>query len=166
MRKNSNRNFHKSPLCKCLLVAACCFIIKCDHTQPMCPHYQLCQEQEENTWGLLLGQKVNTTAHSTLQGSLNIISSACYHYISHHYPNCFQLLSQIAIGVIRFLVGLLDALFLVDTGGGVTSIATGLVTVLTLSLTSTSIMSTATGFLFSQVTFPSASSPVPVFEPS
>jgi len=70
----------------------------------------------------------------------------------------------IAIGVIRLLAGLLDAMFLVGTGGGVTSTAMGMVASWTLlSSTSTSILSTITGFLFSQATFPSASSPVPDF---
>jgi hypothetical protein len=70
----------------------------------------------------------------------------------------------IAIGVIRLLAGLLDALFFVGTGGGVTSAAT--LDALFFVGTGggvTSILSTVTSFLFSQVTFPSASSPVPKF---
>jgi hypothetical protein len=58
----------------------------------------------------------------------------------------------IAMGVIRFLVGLLDALFLADTGGGVTSTVTGLASILALlAPTSTSILSAFSGSACPQV---------------
>jgi hypothetical protein len=35
-----------------------------------------------------LEQKMSTAAQTTLQGSLNIVSSTCHHYITHQNPNC------------------------------------------------------------------------------
>lgn len=46
-----------------------------------------CVNSRKRIYGL--GQNVNSAAQTTLQGSLNIISSTCHHYITHHNPNCF-----------------------------------------------------------------------------
>ena len=62
----------------------------CSYTQPFCSHSpQLCRAGRES---MGLGQKLNKAAQTTLQGSLNIISSTCHHYITHHNPNCFSYL--------------------------------------------------------------------------
>jgi hypothetical protein len=93
VQKNFNRNFTKSPLCK-MPVSGCMLLHNkvWSYTTYVCTFPIVARAGREYMRGHYLGQKVNTAAHSTLQGSLNIIPSTCYHYITHHNPNCFQLL--------------------------------------------------------------------------
>lgn len=91
VRNNFLRNFNEPHCVRWRLVAACCIITKCAHTHSLSVDIlPNCVKSRKRIYGTRAECEQGST--KTLQGSLNIISGTCHHYIIHHNPNCFYYL--------------------------------------------------------------------------